>query len=62
MPFIEVKLWKGRTRQEKADMIREITRATSGAISCPDEAVQVAVTEYEQDNWGIAGRQASEKE
>ena len=55
MPFVEIKLWKGRTDEKKKDMIREVTAAVVESIDCPIEHVSVVVTEYESKHWGKAG-------
>jgi len=61
MPVIEIKLWKGRTDEQKKKLIGKITDATVEAINCPVEAVHVIIEEQSKENWGIAGEQASVK-
>ena len=61
MPFIQVKLWKGRTNQQKKDLIAGITRATADATGCPQEVVHVLIEEHDKENWGIAGEPSSER-
>lgn len=61
MPFIDVKLWKGRNSGQKRELIKKITDATVEAIGCPAEAVQVAICEYDKEDWGVSGEQSSVK-
>ncbi len=61
MPFIIVKMWTGRSAQEKKDLIEKMTQATVEAIKCPPQAVQIAIEELNKENWGICGRPASEQ-
>ncbi|MBN2406987.1 MAG: 4-oxalocrotonate tautomerase family protein [Elusimicrobia bacterium] len=60
MPFIEVKLWKGRETAVKKELIRGITDVTVKTVKCPPEAVHVVIEEYEKSDWGIGGIPSSE--
>ncbi len=39
MPIIEVKLWAGRTREQKAELARRFTEAMVEVVGCPPKAV-----------------------
>ncbi|MFH1414483.1 MAG: 2-hydroxymuconate tautomerase [Elusimicrobiota bacterium] len=60
MPVIQIKLWKGRTQAQKKELIRSITESTVESIACPPEAVHVLIEEYKKNDWGIAGKPATE--
>ena len=55
MPFVDIKMWKGKTDKQKKAMIREVTKAISKTCDCPVEKIQIAITEYEPKHWGKAG-------
>jgi 4-oxalocrotonate tautomerase len=61
MPFVEIKMWKGRGKEIKKKMIERVTEAITETISCPKEAVQVIVLEVEKDDWAIGGKICSER-
>jgi len=61
MPFVEIKMWKGRDKETKKKMIENVTEAISETIVCPREAVQVVVIEVEKDDWAIGGKLCSER-
>ena len=61
MPVVRIDLWKGREKETKKKLIKQITSAVTDAIGCPIEAVQVIINEVEKDNWGIGGTPASVK-
>lgn len=61
MPFVEIKMWKGRDKETKKKMIEKVTGAIVETIKCPPEAVQVAVIEIEKDDWAIGGQICSER-
>ena len=60
MPFVEIKLWKGRPKEAKKKMIEKVTAAVVETIGCPAEAVQLIVTEVDKDDWAIGGTMCSE--
>lgn len=61
MPFISIDIWEGRTKGQKRKLIKGITDVTTKTLECPPEAVHIVITEHPKDNWGIAGKTASEK-
>ncbi|MFH1722026.1 MAG: 2-hydroxymuconate tautomerase [Candidatus Altiarchaeota archaeon] len=59
MPVIEVKLWDGRTPEQKEKVIAVVTDAICESIGCPREHVHVIIHDVKKENWGIGGKQAS---
>jgi 4-oxalocrotonate tautomerase len=55
MPFVEVKIWKGRTDEQKKYLIEKVTEAVSEGAGCPKEHIQVIITEISKKEWGIGG-------
>ena len=62
MPFVEIKLWKGRNKETKKKMIEKVTEAITETIQCPKEAVHIVVHEVEKDDWAIGGKICSERD
>ena len=54
MPFIEIKVWEGKTK-DKEGLIKDITDAVVKHVDCPIEAVHVCITEVSRDNWSKGG-------
>ena len=46
MPFLEVKLWEGRTREQKAELARRLTDVMVEVAKCPAESVTIAFEDY----------------
>ena len=61
MPFIEVKMWKGRTPDQKKTLIEKLTQATCDSVGCPKDAVSIVIEDVDKENWGKAGIPASEQ-
>ncbi len=51
MPHVIVKLWPGRSEQDKARLAEEIVKDVVGVIRCPESAVSVAIEEVKREEW-----------
>jgi 4-oxalocrotonate tautomerase len=51
MPHIIVKLYAGRSEQQKKTLAQEISRAVMGALECGEGAVSVAVEDITPEDW-----------
>jgi len=51
MPHIIVKLWPGRTEEQKADLSSKITEASKDAINASDSSISVAIEEIPKERW-----------
>jgi 4-oxalocrotonate tautomerase family enzyme len=58
MPVVEVKLWSGRTPEQKAEIIKDIT-AVFEKQGVPKEATTVIIHDIEKTNWGMKGEPAN---
>ena len=55
MPFIEVNIAEGRTREQKDNMAKAVTEAVVRELGAPPEAVRVRIREFRRDDYTIAG-------
>jgi len=60
MPVIRVEMFKGRTPEQKADMVREVTDAFVRTAGGTPESVHIVITDVEKSDWAVAGKLASE--
>lgn len=51
MPHVIVKLWPGKTDQQKQQLADEVTKALVSTLSCKEASVSVALEEVEQKDW-----------
>ena len=58
MPVVIVETWVGKSDDQKARLIRGITRAFE-EIGVTADQVQVIIHDVPKTNWGIGGDQAS---
>lgn len=61
MPFVNVKITKdGVTREQKAQIIQEITDTLARVLNKKPEHTHIVIEEVELDNWGFMGQLTSE--
>ncbi|MGM0366335.1 MAG: tautomerase family protein [Actinomycetota bacterium] len=51
MPHVIIKLWPGRTEQEKTKLSKIILNGIKEAVGCTADAVSIAIEEVPQDKW-----------
>jgi len=57
MPLITVSMYPGRTRQQKDDYAKAITKSAVEILKTKEEHVIVVFDENPGENWFLAGRQ-----
>lgn len=61
MPYVNVKVTRdGVTREQKAQIIKEITGTLARVLGKKPEHTHIVIDEVETDNWGFAGELTSE--
>ncbi|OGD15620.1 4-oxalocrotonate tautomerase [Candidatus Atribacteria bacterium RBG_19FT_COMBO_35_14] len=55
MPILQVELLKGRTVEQKREMVKKVTDAITETLDCPKEAVSIIIREMELENFAKAG-------
>jgi 4-oxalocrotonate tautomerase len=51
MPHVVVKLWPGKSEQQKKRLAQEITQAVMTTLSYSEESVSVAIEEVDAKDW-----------
>jgi 4-oxalocrotonate tautomerase len=61
MPFVTVQITReGATREQKAELIAEITNLLERVLNKNPATTMVVIDEVELDNWGVMGLPALE--
>jgi len=61
MPFVSVRITRdGVTREQKAQVIAEITETLQRVLGKPPELTHIVIEEVDMDNWGHTGLTISE--
>ena len=61
MPFVSVKLLKGRSQEQKIELVQAITDALETICGAPRDGTMVVIDEYEKTNWSVAGEMIAER-
>jgi 4-oxalocrotonate tautomerase len=51
MPHLTVKLWPGKTEQQKKKLGKEIVKAVTSTLSCAEESISVGIQEVKANDW-----------
>lgn len=51
MPHVIVKLYAGRSAQDKARLAEEMTKAVKQALNSEDKSISVAIEDVAKDDW-----------
>lgn len=56
MPYVNIRITReGATPEQKAQLVREVTRLLSDILGKNPQTTVVVIDEVETDNWGIGG-------
>ncbi|WP_312700396.1 2-hydroxymuconate tautomerase [Sedimentibacter sp.] len=55
MPIVQVEMLKGRTLEQKRDMVKKVTEAISETANCPKDAVKIIIREMDFENFSQGG-------
>ncbi|WP_157216696.1 tautomerase family protein [Flavisphingomonas formosensis] len=55
MPFVDIRIAGSATREQKAAIVADVTRALGEHLGKPASAVQVNITELSTENYGSGG-------
>ncbi|MBE9047390.1 4-oxalocrotonate tautomerase family protein [Pleurocapsales cyanobacterium LEGE 10410] len=55
MPYVNVQIIKGATREQKAQMVKDITNSLVNVLGKKPEHIHIVIQEIEESNWGYSG-------
>jgi 4-oxalocrotonate tautomerase len=55
MPLIHIELLEGRTQEQLANMVREVTAVVSKNTGAPSENIHIVVNEMRHDRYATGG-------
>lgn len=55
MPFVEVTLIEGRTKEQKAALMKALTDAVETSVGAPRESIRVVIREVPPEHWAVGG-------
>lgn len=55
MPYVNVQVTKGVTREQKAELVSDITHSLQRVLGKNPEHTHIVIQEIADENWGYAG-------
>ncbi|MFC8689466.1 MULTISPECIES: 4-oxalocrotonate tautomerase family protein [Brevibacillus] len=55
MPYINLQITKGATRDQKAQIVREFTETLVNVLGKKPEHTHIVIEEIDDENWGFSG-------
>jgi 4-oxalocrotonate tautomerase len=55
MPLIEVRMFEGRSQEQKREFVEAITRETCRVLQCEPSAVDIIIEDVARSRWATGG-------
>ena len=55
MPYVNVQITRGTTREQKAQLVSDITESLARVLGKKPEHTHVVIQEIAEEDWGFAG-------
>jgi 4-oxalocrotonate tautomerase len=55
MPYVNIQITKGATREQKAQLVNDITESLVRVLGKKPEHTHIVIQEIDEENWGFAG-------
>ena len=55
MPYVNVQITSGATREQKAAIVREMTESLVRVLGKKPEHIHIVIQEIDEENWGFSG-------
>jgi 4-oxalocrotonate tautomerase len=60
MPYVNVQITKGATREQKARLVKDITNSLVNVLGKKPEHIHIVIQEIDEENWGFSGMLTNE--
>ncbi|MGB0508255.1 MAG: 2-hydroxymuconate tautomerase [Pikeienuella sp.] len=61
MPIIRVEMFEGRTRDQKRELVKELTEAFVRTCGGRPDGLHVVITDVAKEDWGSGGELSADK-
>ena len=55
MPYINVQITQGATREQKSQLVKDITDSLINVLGKKPEHIHIVIQDIAEENWGYAG-------
>ena len=60
MPYVNLQITKGATKEQKSELIKDITNSLVNVLQKNPEHIHIVIQEIEDENWGFCGLRTDE--
>ena len=60
MPYVSIRITKGITKEQKAQIVEEVTATLQQVLGKKPEHTHIIIDEVDEENWGFAGMLTTE--
>lgn len=60
MPYVNVQITRGASRDQKRQLVEDITRSLVSTLGKKPEHIHIVIQEIEEEDWGFDGMLADE--
>ena len=55
MPYVNIQITEGATREQKAELVKDVTESLQRVLGKKPEHTHVVIQDIKEENWGFAG-------
>ncbi|MDX2214472.1 MAG: 4-oxalocrotonate tautomerase family protein [Oculatellaceae cyanobacterium bins.114] len=55
MPYVNIQITTGATREQKAQLVTEVTNSLVRILGKKPDHIHIVIQEITEDNWGFSG-------
>ncbi|HIK14280.1 MAG TPA: 4-oxalocrotonate tautomerase family protein [Leptolyngbyaceae cyanobacterium M33_DOE_097] len=55
MPYVNIQITQGATREQKAQLVKEVTDSLVRILGKKPEHIHIVIQEIAEENWGFSG-------
>jgi 4-oxalocrotonate tautomerase len=55
MPYVNIQITQGATREQKAQLVKEVTNSLVRILNKKPEHTHIVIQEIAEENWGFEG-------
>lgn len=55
MPYVNIQITKGATREQKAELVRDVTNSLVRVLGKKPEHIHIVIQEIDEQDWGFSG-------
>jgi 4-oxalocrotonate tautomerase len=55
MPYVNIQITHGATRQQKAQLVKDVTDSMVNVLGKKPEHIHIVIQEIKEEDWGYAG-------